>query len=220
MKHIKIMNLPDCDKLIYSNGFIARQIGTMFVVDDEEPLLAMTYPIVDGGKENADGWLPGGEECATTPVVCRVGEKIFPGQFAKFVKLSMHEEVPTSAHELYWQLRAHGADLKLPVMAKTQEPLREYHVELEFNDFSDAGFCYSTDLAEFYFEVYFEKGNHDDAYGQLAAQLMDYMNILDTEELGAKIIFNTYDFRYQDVVERLNKMPIDTMCCDMFEPRR
>ena len=49
---------------------------------------------------------------------------------------------------------------------------------------------------------------------------MDYMNILDTEELGCKIIFYTVDLNYQDVVERLNKLEIDTVNCDMYKPRR
>jgi hypothetical protein len=52
------------------------------------------------------------------------------------------------------------------------------------------------------------------------AQLMDYMNILDTEELGAKITFRSVDFDYQDVIDRLNETPIDTINCDMYEPRK
>ena len=221
MKHVKIMSMPECDKLIYSGGIIARQIGVLMVVDDEKPLDAESYPIVAGGRALADGWLPQGEECMETPVVCRVGEKIFPQMFAKYVKLGMHEEIPTSAYELYGQLRENGSDLKLPVWAQTQEPVREYNVELIINDYDkDESFCYSSDTASFYFEVYFETGNHDDLYNQLSAQLMEYMNILDKEELGAKIIFNTYDWDYQDVIERLNRTPIDTGYCDMMEPRR
>ena len=34
MKQVKIMNLPECDKLLYCGGAIAQQIGTMFVVDN------------------------------------------------------------------------------------------------------------------------------------------------------------------------------------------
>ena len=220
MKHIKIMDMPSCDKLIYSGGVIARQIGALFVVDDEQPQLAMSYPIVAGGQKLADGWMAPGEECVQTPVVCRVGQKISPRTFAKYVKMGMHEEVPTSAYELYGQLRESGADLQLPVMARTQEPVRKFHVELEINDFmKEEGFCYATDTADFYFEAYFEAGNHDDLYGQLSAQLMDYMNILDTEELGAKIIFRTVDCDYLDVIEKLNTTPIDTIHCDMYDPR-
>ena len=220
MKHIKIMDMPSCDKLIYSGGVIARQIGALFVVDDEQPQLAMSYPIVAGGQKLADGWMAPGEECVQTPVVCRVGQKISPRTFAKYVKMGMHEEVPTSAYELYGQLRESGADLQLPVMARTQEPVRKFHVELEINDFmKEEGFCYATDTADFYFEAYFEAGNHDDLYGQLSAQLMDYMNILDTEELGAKIIFRTLDCDYLDVIEKLNTTPIDTIHCDMYDPR-
>ena len=212
--------MPSCDKLIYSGGVIARQIGALFVVDDEQPQLAMSYPIVAGGRRLADGWMTPGEECVQTPVVCRVGEKIRPSTFARFVKMGMHEEIPTSAYELYGQLRESGADLMLPVMASTKEPVREFHVELEINDFmKEQGFCYATDTADFYFEVYFEAGNHDDLYGQLSAQLMDYMNILDTEELGAKIIFRTLNCDYLDVIEKLNTTPIDTIHCDMYEPR-
>ena len=221
MKHVKILSMPECDKLIYSGGIIARQIGALMVVDDEQPLGAESYPIVAGGQKLADGWLAQGEECMQTPVVCRVGEKIKPSTFARFVKMGMHEEVPTSAYELYGQLRESGADLQLPVMARTQEAVREFHVELEINDFmKDEGFCYATDTADFYFEAYFEAGNHDDLYGQLSAQLMEYVNILDTEELGAKIIFRTLNFDYQDVIDRLNSEPIDTIHCDMYEPRR
>ena len=214
------MDMPSCDKLIYSGGVIARQIGALFVVDDEQPQLAMSYPIVAGGQKLADGWMAPGEECVQTPVVCRVGQKISPRTFAKYVKMGMHEEVPTSAYELYGQLRESGADLQLPVMARTQEPVRKFHVELEINDFmKEEGFCYATDTADFYFEAYFEAGNHDDLYGQLSAQLMDYMNILDTEELGAKIIFRTVDCDYLDVIEKLNTTPIDTIHCDMYDPR-
>ena len=162
MKHVKIMSMPECDKLIYSAGVIARQIGALFVVDDEHPQLAMSYPIVAGGRKLADGWLSPGEECMQTPVVCRVGEKISPRVFAKFVKMGMHEEVPASAYELYGQLCESGADLQLPVMASSKEPVREFHVELEINDFmKEEGFCYATDTADFYFEAYFEAGNHD-----------------------------------------------------------
>ena len=119
MKHVKILSMPDCDKLIYSGGIIARQIGAMMVVDDEQPLSAESYPIVAGGQKLADGWLAPGEECMLTPVVCRVGEKISPKTFAKYVKMGMHEEVPTSAFELYEQLRESGADLRLPVWVPT-----------------------------------------------------------------------------------------------------
>ena len=55
MKHIKIMDMPSCDKLIYSGGVIARQIGALMVVDDEQPLCAVSYPIVAGGQKLADG---------------------------------------------------------------------------------------------------------------------------------------------------------------------
>ena len=220
MKHIKIMDMPSCDKLIYSGGVIARQIGALFVVDDEQPQLAMSYPIVAGGRRLADGWMTPGEECVQTPVVCRVGEKIRPSTFARFVKMGMHEEIPTSANELYDQLRESGADLQLPVMARTQEPVREFHVELEINDFmKEEGFCYATDTADFYFEAYFKAGDHDELYGELMSQLMDYMNILDKEELGAKIIFRTLNCDYLDVIEKLNTTPIDTIHCDMYEPR-
>lgn len=220
MKHIKIMDMPSCDKLIYSAGVIARQIGALFVVDDENPQSAMSYPIVAGGRNLADGWLTPGEECMQTPVVCRVGEKISPNLFAKYVKMGMHEEVPTTAYELYGQLRESGADLRLPVMASTQEPIREFHVELEINGFKrKEGYCYSTDGSDFYFEAYFDTSNHDDLYNQLMGQLMEYINILDKEELGAKIIFSSLDFDYQDVIEKLNTTPIDTIHCDMYEPR-
>jgi len=220
MKHVKILSMPDCDKLIYSGGIIARQIGAMMVVDDEQPLSAESYPIVAGGQKLADGWLAPGEECMLTPVVCRVGEKISPKTFAKYVKMGMHEEVPTSAFELYEQLRESGADLRLPVWAKNQETIRDYKVELEINDFKDEAFCYSTDTADFYFEAYFKAGDKDELYRELMAQLMDYMNILDTEELGAKITFRSVDFDYQDVIDRLNETPIDTINCDMYEPRK
>ena len=220
MKQVKIMSMPQCDKLIYSGGIIARQIGAMFIVNDEEPLLSMSYPIVAGGNNLADGWLPPAEECVQTPVVCRVGEKITPRAFAKFVKKGMHEEEPTTAYELYGQLRESGGDLQLPISARTKEPIREFKVELEINDFmKEEGYCYSPDISDFYFEVYFEAGNHDDLYGQLMTQLMEYMNILDREDLGAKIIFWTVNIDYLDVVERLNKEPIDTKYCDMYEPR-
>ena len=52
------------------------------------------------------------------------------------------------------------------------------------------------------------------------SQLMDYMNILDTEELGAKIIFHTVDTNYRDVIDRLNSEPIETGYCDMYKPRK
>lgn len=220
MKHVKILSMPDCDKLIYSGGIIARQIGAMMVVDDEQPLSAESYPIVAGGQKLADGWLAPGEECMLTPVVCRVGEKISPKTFAKYVKMGMHEEVPTSAFELYEQLRESGADLRLPVWAKNQETIRDYKVELEINDFKDEAFCYSTDTADFYFEAYFKADDKDELYRELMGQLMDYMNILDTEELGAKITFRSVDFDYQDVIDRLNETPIDTINCDMYEPRK
>ena len=55
MKHIKTMSLPDCDKLIYSGGMIARQIGVMIVVDDEDLGWTQSYPIISGGQSNADG---------------------------------------------------------------------------------------------------------------------------------------------------------------------
>lgn len=220
MKHVKILSMPDCDKLIYSGGIIARQIGALMVVDDEQPINTMSYPIVAGGQKLADGWLAPGEECMLTPVVCRVGEKISPKTFAKYVKMGMHEEVPTSAFELYEQLRESGADLRLPVWAKNQETIRDYKVELEINDFKDEAFCYSTDTADFYFEAYFKAGDKDELYRELMAQLMDYMNILDTEELGAKITFRSVDFDYQDVIDRLNETPIDTINCDMYEPRK
>jgi len=220
MKHVKILSMPECDKLIYSGGIIARQIGALMVVDDEHPLCAESYPIVAGGRRLADGWMAPGEECLQTPVVCRVGEKIRPSTFARFVKMGMHEEIPTSVNELYDQLRESGADLQLPVMARTQEPVREFHVELEINDFmKEEGFCYATDTADFYFEAYFKAGDHDELYGELMSQLMDYMNILDKEELGAKIIFRTLNCDYLDVIEKLNTTPIDTIHCDMYKPR-
>ena len=217
---MKILSMPECDKLIYSGGIIARQIGSLMVVDDEEPINTMSYPIVAGGQKLADGWLPPGEECMQTPVVCRVGQKISPKMFAKYVKMGMHEEVPTSAYELYGQLRESGADLQLPVMASTQETIREYSIELEISDLSEDAICYSSDTADFYFEAYFKAGDHDELYGELMSQLMDYMNILDKEELGAKITFHTVDFDYQDVIDRLNTTPIDTIHCDMYEPRK
>ena len=219
MKHVKIMNLPDCDKLVYCSGTIARQIGTMFVVDDEKPTLAESFPVLSGGRDLADGWLRGDRECYETPVVCRVGEKITPEVFASFVKRGMHEEVPTTAWELYQNLRENGSDLRLPIMAHTQEPSREYLIELEFHDFNKDACCISTDTSAFYFEVYYDRDDKDDVFSQLEAQLMDYMNILDTEELYCKLIFTTLDFNNQDIVDRLNALEISTLYCDMDKPR-
>ena len=48
---------------------------------------------------------------------------------------------------------------------------------------------------------------------------MDYMNILDTEELYCKLIFTTLDIDNMDVVDRLNSEKIDTRFCDMYNPR-
>lgn len=212
------MAMPDCKKLIYSGGMIARQIGTMFVVDDEEAVLAESYPIVDGGLNRADGTIMP-DECVQTKMVCMAGEKITPNKFAEFVKMGMHEEVPATAWELYHQLRENGSDLVLPTWAKDGEPVREYHIELEFHDFKEEACCYSSDTSAFFFEVYYERGDKDDVYYQLNGQLMEYMNILDREDLGSKIIFNSVDPRYRDVIKRLNETPIETIYCDMREPR-
>ena len=152
--------MPDCQKLIYSSGMIARQIGAMFVVDDEEAVMAESYPIIGGGLSNADGSIMP-EECIRSKMVCRVGEKITPKRFAEFVKMGMHEEVPSTAWELYGQLRENGSDLRLPVWAKDGEPIREYHVELEFHDFKEDACCYSTDTSDFFFEVYYNRDEHE-----------------------------------------------------------
>ena len=218
MKHVKIMSLPDCDKLIYSSGIIARQIGVMIVVDDEDLGWTESYPIISGGQSKADGNVLG-NDVIQTEMVCHVGEKITPRRFAEFVKRGMHEEIPATAWELYHSLRDNGSDLTLPVRAKNQETIREYHVELEFNDFHEDACCHSTDTSDFFFEVYYERGDKDDVFNQLNSQLMDYMNILDTEELGCKIIFTTVDLSNMDVVKRLNEIKIDTVYCDMYEPR-
>ncbi len=218
MKHVKIMNLPDCDKLIYGDGMIARQIGAMFVVDDEHPMMAESYPIISGGQRCADGTLLS-EVCTESSLVCHVGKRITPRRFAAFVKLGMHEEVPASAWDLYHNLRENGGDLQLPISANNKETIREYHIELEFHDFTEDACCSSTDTSDFFFEVYFERGDKDDVFNQLNVQLMDYMNILDTEELGCKLIFRTVDLDYQDVVDRLNRLEIDTVYCDMYNPR-
>lgn len=217
---MKIMPMPECDKLIYSQGAIARQIATMFVVDDENPQAAESYPIVAGGEKEADGWPMTDTECFETPVVCRRGQKISPKLFASFVKRAMHEEVPATAWELYRQLREQGSDLQLPVWASNKETIREYTIELEFNDFSEEATCISTDTSEFYFEAYFDRDDKDELFAQLDSQLMDYLNILDTEELHCKLTFTTLDFNYTDIVDRLNTEPIDTRFCDMYEPRK
>ena len=217
---MKIMNLPDCDKLVYCSGTIGRQIGTMFIYDDEKPMYVESYPILAGGRDMADGQVQGDTECYETPVVCRVGEKIFPTEFSSFVKRAMHEEVPYSAWELYRQLRENGSDLRHPVMADTKETKRDYMIELEFHDFNQEACCVSTETSAFYFEAYYDSDDKESVYRQLDAQLMDYMNILDTEELGCKLIFTSLDIRYKDVIMRLNEMEIDTRYCDMYEPRR
>lgn len=220
MKQVKIMNLPECDKLLYCGGAIAQQIGTMFVVDDEAPTQALSYPILSGGRSQADGWLTGDTECYETPVVCRKGQKIGPRVFAKFVKRAMHEEVPSTAWELYQSLREYDSDLQLPVLASNEETIRDYTIELEFHDYKEESCCISTDTSDFYFEVYYDRDDRQNLKLQLETQLMDYMNILDTEELNCKLIFTTLDFDYQDVIEYLNTMEIDTRYCDMSEPRQ
>ena len=217
---MKIMNLPDCDKLLYCSGSIAQQIGSMFMVDDENPGFIPSYPILSGGANSADGWMIFDTECISTPVICRKGQKISPQLFAKFVKRGMHEEVPTTAWELYHQLRDYGCDLQLPVWASNKETIREYTIELEFYDFKEEARCVSTDTSHFYFEVYYNRDDKDDLYGQLDAQLMDYMNIVDTEELYCKLIFTTYQLDYMDIVDRLNSEKIDTRFCDMYNPRK
>lgn len=220
MKHVKIMNLPDCDKLLYCSGTIARQIGTMFVFDDERPEVVPSYPILSGGKNMADGWMADDTECYETPVVCRKGEKISPRTFAKFVKQGMHEEVPTTAWDLYQNLREHGSDLQLPVWANNKNTIREYTIELEFHDFKKEACCVAADTADFYFEAYYDRNDRDSLFRQLDAQLMEYMNIVDTEDLFCQLIFTTYDIDYQDIVDRLNSLQIDTKYCDMYNPRK
>lgn len=219
MKHVKTMSLPDCDKLIYSSGMIARQIGVMIVVDDEDLAWTESYPIISGGQSNADGNVLC-DDVIQTKMVCHVGEKITPHRFAEFVKRGMHEEVPATAWELYRNLRENGSDLVLPVWAKDGEKIREYKVELEFHDFKEDACCYSTDNSAFFFEAYYERGDKDDVFKQLHSQLMDYINILDTEELGCKLIFTSLDTRYMDVIQRLNEIEIGTNYCEMRNPRR
>ena len=68
MKQVKIMNLPECDKLLYCGGAIAQQIGTMFVVDDEAPTQALSYPILSGGRS-----MPQGSE-DRPPGICQIRE--------------------------------------------------------------------------------------------------------------------------------------------------
>jgi hypothetical protein len=68
--------------------------------------------------------------------------------------------------------------------------------------------------------VYYDRDDRRNLKLQLETQLMDYMNILDTEELNCKLIFTTLDFDFQDVIEYLNTMEIDTRYCDMMEPRQ
>lgn len=216
---MKIMNLPECDKLVYTGGVIARQIGTMFVVDDEDPMGTESYPILSGGRKTADGWLTGDSECYDTPVVCSVGEKITPRLFAKYVKRGMHEEVPTSAWELYWNLRDNGGDIQLPILARTKETIRRYKIDLEFNDFDKDAYCYSSDTSDFYFEAYYDRDNKDEVFRELQSQLMDYLNILDTEDLYCQIVFTTDDIDNADVVKRLNTLEIDTRYCNMYKPR-
>ena len=219
MKQMKVMSLPECDKLLYCSGTIGRQIGTLFIYDDEKPLYVESYPILAGGRDMADGQVQSDTECYDTPVVCRVGEKISPTLFSQFVKRAMHEEVPYNAWDLYQQLRENGSDLRHPILASTQEPDREYMIELEFHDFNQEACCISTDTSSFYFEAYYDRDDKESVYRQLDAQLMDYMNILDTEELYCKLIFTTLDFDYMDVVNRLNSEKIDTRFCDMYNPR-
>ena len=61
MKHVKILSMPDCDKLIYSGGIIARQIGALMVVNDENPIDTLSYPIVAGG--HGSGGFPLSDLC-------------------------------------------------------------------------------------------------------------------------------------------------------------
>ena len=49
---------------------------------------------------------------------------------------------------------------------------------------------------------------------------MDYLNILDTEDLYCQLVFTSLDIDYMDVIERLNTLQIDTRYCDMYEPRK
>ncbi len=219
MKHVKIMSLPDCDKLIYTNGEIARQIGTMMLVDDENFVFTKSYPILSGGKETADGYVETATEVQHCPIVCRVGEKISPERFAKFVKKAMREEVPSTAYELFNQLIDNGGKMVLPILASTQETIRKYNIELEFYDFDNVSHCVSTDTGDFFFEVYYEKGDHDDVFRQLSGQLMDYMEILEHDDLHCQIVFNTLNYDYMDVVKRLNNMKIETMGGEMYNPR-
>ncbi len=218
MKHVKIMSQQETDKLIYAAGQIARQMGTMIVVDDENLALTKSYPILFG-LESGDGYVETDTEVQFTPIVCKIGENITPQWFANFVKKGMHEEVPTSAYELYKQLRGNGCHLRLPVMAPSGKEISKFEIELEFFDFDDISRVISTDTYDFYFEAYFEKGDHNEAFAELSAQLTDYIEILDMEQLGCQIIFKTLDLPYDDVVERLNKLQIDSLYSDMYNPR-
>lgn len=216
---MKVMSLPECDKLIYCSGTIGCQIGALYIYDDEKPMYVESYPILGGGRDLADGQVQGDTECYETPVVCRVGEKIFPTEFSSFVKRGLHEEVGIGAWELYRQLRENGSDLRHPVMADTKDTKRDYMIELEFHDFKQEACCVSTDSSAFYFEAYYDRDDKESVYRQLDAQLMDYINILDTEELYCRLIFTTLDLDYMDVVDRLNSEKIDTRFCDMYNPR-
>ncbi len=218
MKHVQILPLPDCNKLIYAEGQIARQIGTMIVADDENIGMTESYPIVAGGKSTADGDVIASTEVFETEFVCLAGEKISLYTFAKLVKKAMHEEMPVTAYELCRQLRDNGSDLKLPRTADG-ELVRKHHVELEFMTFDDTALCRSSETSTFFFEAYFTPGDHEDVYHQIDSQLMEYINILDTEELGTQIVFDTDDLKYMDVVDRLNAEEICTRFCDMENPR-
>jgi len=219
MKHVKILNMPDCKKLIYSDGMMGRQIGAMIVMDDEDGVYyTHSYPIIDGGKQTADGMVLRKENYETY-VVCEVEEELTLRDFSKLVRRTMSEDVPPTSIELYNKLREYDCDLQLPVMADTKEPVRRYNVELEFFEFRDICRCKSVDHAYFYFDVYYEKDNHDDLFEQLLSQLMDYMNVLDSEKLYSQIVFNTVYSNYGDVIKRLNTEKIDTLYCNMYDPR-
>jgi len=216
MKHVKILPLPDCQKLIYANGQIARQIGTMIVADDEKIGQTDSFPIVGGGREMADGQILADISVYDTQLVCLAGEKILPATFCKFVKQSLHEEIPTSAYELYRQLRDNGGRL---YHFQTDKPYITYEVELEFYDSSDTMLCQSTDAGDIYFEAYFDPDDKNDAYGQILGQLMEYLNIFDDEGLATEIIFRTVNYDYLDLIKRLNDTKIDTKYSNMFNPR-
>ena len=212
----KLLKLDAPYNVIYAGGRVGRHIATLMVWDDDEEMGimdAVSYPVIDEGREFPAGTLCDDAELHDCRVLCPAEGNVTLSWVAKVIEHDFRQIEPAGAEYILERMNLLKCEIKMPVVKnEAGEEVLETDFELSMNIWKVSGPIGNDDegvfrvntlaIQGFYFEA---MGTPEEIYSELEYQKSVYHGAFYDRGIFIKIRFYSDDGYINDVIKRLNE---------------